>query len=128
MRAFSPSTHKRPAAAASVSCRSTRAREQFKDYHGLQGIPGRRDALLAISGAALTVLGSPALADVELTTFYGMDTPPASYGGYGGNSKESPRYKFHYPASWKPVSVNKVQKVRSRVSPQSCWHSPLPGR
>jgi len=45
-----------------------------------------------------------------LTTFYGLDTPPTSYGGYGGNANEAPRYKFQYPQSWKPQTVNKTMK------------------
>lgn len=45
-----------------------------------------------------------------LATYYGMDTPPTSYGGYGGNANEPPKYSFQYPETWKLQSVNKVQK------------------
>lgn len=44
----------------------------------------------------------------EYTTFLGYATPPTSYGGYGGNAKESPRYTFQYPTGWKPDLPNKV--------------------
>lgn len=70
---------------------------------------GRRGALASL--VALTAAQHPALADVELTTLYGLATPPTSYGGYGGNVKESPKYKFDYPDTWKQLTVNKVQKV-----------------
>lgn len=44
---------------------------------------------------------------------YGNATPPTSYGGFGGNSKDKPKYKFEYPANWQKKTVNKVQKVRA---------------
>jgi len=47
---------------------------------------------------------------VELETYYGKATPPTSYGGYGGNADETPKYRFDYPANWIFQSVNKVQK------------------
>jgi len=46
----------------------------------------------------------------ELETYYGKATPPTSYGGYGGNADETPKYRFDYPANWTFQSVNKVQK------------------
>jgi hypothetical protein len=116
MRSFSYSTHTHRTSVGSVPCGRVRAQAQLRGHYELQANSGRRDVLLAVSGVALTVLGLPAHADVvELSTLYGMDTPPASYGGYGGNSKESPRYKFSYPESWKKVTVNKVQKVRFSI-------------
>lgn len=72
---------------------------------------GRRGALVSL--VALTVAQHPALADTELATLYGLATPPTSYGGYGGNVKEDPKYKFDYPETWKQLTVNKVQKVCS---------------
>jgi hypothetical protein len=53
-----------------------------------------------------------AVADDEgpLTTFFGLDTPPTSYGGYGGNANEKPRYRYDKPDSWKFQIINKVQK------------------
>lgn len=62
----------------------------------------------------------------EIATFYGMATPPTSYGGYGGNANEKPKYAFEYPMGWKtgiagipmvflrttllPDTINKVEK------------------
>lgn len=40
--------------------------------------------------------------------FYGMATPPTSYGGYGGNANEAAKYTFEYPAEWKQESPSKV--------------------
>lgn len=53
------------------------------------------------------------LAEEETTTldtFYGKASPPASYGGYGGNATEIPKYSFLYPQGWKQITINKVQK------------------
>jgi hypothetical protein len=66
---------------------------------------------LAVATAGILSSNAPSCAEVELTTLYGLATPPTSYGGYGGNVKEAPKYKFLYPASWKELTVNKVQKV-----------------
>lgn len=41
----------------------------------------------------------------EIATFYGMATPPTSYGGYGGNANEKPKYAFEYPMGWKTGMV-----------------------
>jgi hypothetical protein len=71
----------------------------------------RRDAMLTLCGVALTASAAPAVAEVELATLYGLATPPTSYGGYGGNKDEAPKYSFVYPATWKRLTVNKVQKV-----------------
>jgi hypothetical protein len=83
--------------------------------HSQQGaqhhVVERREALLAACGVALGAAVPPAGADVEYATLLGKATPPASYGGFGGNSKEAPKYKFDYPASWKEKTVNKQQKV-----------------
>lgn len=38
----------------------------------------------------------------------GMATPPTSYGGYGGNANEKPKYTFEYPAGWKTEVPSKV--------------------
>lgn len=48
--------------------------------------------------------------DAEYETFYGLATPPTSYGGYGGNAKEAAKYSFEYPAGWKSAAPNKVEK------------------
>lgn len=75
-------------------------------------VEGSRRTILATLATAVAVSAAPASAEVpELTTLYGLATPPTSYGGYGGNVKEAPKYKFLYPASWKELTVNKVQKV-----------------
>eukprot|EP00877_Chromochloris_zofingiensis_P002444 jgi/Chrzof1/121/Cz01g04040.t1_P19-2 len=46
----------------------------------------------------------------EYQTFFGMATPPTSYGGYGGNANESPKYTFEYPTGWKTEVPSKVEK------------------
>ncbi|KAI7842731.1 hypothetical protein COHA_003661 [Chlorella ohadii] len=54
----------------------------------------------------------PALAE-DFEIFYGLATPPTSYGGYGGksqNAKEDAKYTFEYPASWKSETINKRDK------------------
>jgi hypothetical protein len=54
-----------------------------------------------------------------MAIFYGLATPPTSYGGYGGNAKEAAKYTFEYPAAWKKQAPNKVEKgtqgIDSRV-------------
>ena len=40
--------------------------------------------------------------------FYGMASPPTSYGGYGGNANEKPKYTFEYPTGWKSEQPSKV--------------------
>ncbi|PNW85945.1 hypothetical protein CHLRE_03g198850v5 [Chlamydomonas reinhardtii] len=73
---------------------------------------GRRELLGLAAGiamsSALPVL--PVKADGEYATFLGYATPPTSYGGYGGNAKEAPRYTFEYPAGWKEEIPSKVEK------------------
>ncbi|GLC37070.1 hypothetical protein PLESTB_001394800 [Pleodorina starrii] len=73
---------------------------------------GRREVLMSIAGMGLAMCApaSPAHADGEYTTFLGYATPPTSYGGYGGNAKETPRYTFEYPTGWKEEVPNKVEK------------------
>jgi len=46
--------------------------------------------------------------DPEFKVFYGMASPPTSYGGYGGNANEKPKYTFEYPKSWKSEQPSKV--------------------
>ncbi|KAL6772378.1 hypothetical protein ACKKBG_A29985 [Auxenochlorella protothecoides x Auxenochlorella symbiontica] len=46
----------------------------------------------------------------EYKVFYGLASPPTSYGGYGGNAKEDAKYTFEYPIYWKSEVVNKVSK------------------
>jgi hypothetical protein len=108
MRAFSASNRAVPPPAGRGCTRTQALHSTTVSCVQLQ----RRDALLALCGVVLSSAAvKPACADVELTTLYGQATPPASYGGFGGNSKEAPKYKFDYPASWKPKTVNKQQKV-----------------
>lgn len=78
----------------------------------------RRDVFLSVCGAALATT-TPAFA--ELTTLYGLATPPTSYGGYGGNLNEAPKYKFDYPDTWKQLTVNKVQKVSPSTQLACKW-------
>jgi hypothetical protein len=49
-------------------------------------------------------------AAAEYVTFYGLASPPTSYGGYGGNAKEAAKYTFDYPSSWKQEVPSKVEK------------------
>ncbi|MEW5317038.1 MAG: hypothetical protein WDW38_008369 [Sanguina aurantia] len=46
----------------------------------------------------------------EYATFFGFATPPTSYGGYGGNADEPPKYTFEYPSGWKEEKPSKVEK------------------
>lgn len=74
----------------------------------------RRRALEVAVVGVVGLINSPLIAcaeeDVGLETYYGLATPPTSYGGYGGNANEDPKYSFSYPANWKITAVNKVQK------------------
>lgn len=65
-----------------------------------------------VSAAAVFSRPKAALADEEeeFQTYLGLASPPTSYGGYGGNAEETPKYSFEYPAGWKVAAVNKVQK------------------
>lgn len=80
------------------------------------GCSSRRAMLLGIGtvmGASILSIDptkTVAFAAEELETFYGYATPPTSYGGYGGNANEPPKYTFQYPSDWKPKTVNKVEK------------------
>lgn len=69
-------------------------------------------SVAAIATAALQMAApSPAVAETELLTFMGMDRPPTSYGGYGGNDpNELPKYTFQYPQGWNSIVPNKVEK------------------
>ncbi|WIA39090.1 hypothetical protein OEZ86_005231 [Tetradesmus obliquus] len=69
----------------------------------------RREALLA-SIALPLLMQQSAQADAEYNKFFGMASPPTSYGGYGGNANESPKYTFEYPAGWKQEVPSKVEK------------------
>ncbi|GLI69716.1 hypothetical protein VaNZ11_014225 [Volvox africanus] len=73
---------------------------------------GRRQMLMSVAGLGLTMCtsASPVFAEGEYTTFLGYATPPTSYGGYGGNAKETPKYTFEYPTGWKEEVPNKVEK------------------
>jgi hypothetical protein len=106
MRAFSSTKRALPAPAHAPA--RSRAPQQ-RDVKACSSL-ARRDALLAACVSSLAT-ALPVQADTELSTYYGQATPPTSYGGFGGNSKDPPRYKFDYPASWKVKAVNKVQKV-----------------
>lgn len=69
----------------------------------------KRATLAALAASVILPVVGPASA-VEYKTFYGLATPPTSYGGYGGNAKEEPKYTFEYPATWKEDVPNKVEK------------------
>eukprot|EP00878_Enallax_costatus_P000483 GHUV01000575.1.p1 GENE.GHUV01000575.1~~GHUV01000575.1.p1 ORF type:complete len:249 (+),score=50.67 GHUV01000575.1:148-894(+) len=74
------------------------------------GMPmmARRELLAAMTLAPMLVQQSAEAADYA--TFFGYATPPTSYGGYGGNASETPRYTFEYPAGWKQEVPSKVEK------------------
>lgn len=56
------------------------------------------------------------MAETELLTFMGMDRPPTSYGGYGGNDpNELPKYTFQYPQGWNR-QAEKEQSERARFT------------
>ncbi|EFJ48657.1 hypothetical protein VOLCADRAFT_109766 [Volvox carteri f. nagariensis] len=109
----------RSSAAASVvpRCRvaakaiSTSSQKQHHD-EALTAQLARRELLLSVAGLGLATCmpSSPVHAGEEFTTFLGYATPPTSYGGYGGNAKETPRYTFEYPTGWKEEVPNKVEK------------------
>jgi hypothetical protein len=72
----------------------------------------RRAALMGLAAALVAVQTRPALAE-DFEIFYGLATPPTSYGGYGGksqNAKEDAKYIFEYPANWKSETINKRDK------------------
>lgn len=72
----------------------------------------RRAALMGLAAALVAAQTRPALAE-DFEIFYGLATPPTSYGGYGGksqNAKEDAKYTFEYPASWKSETINKRDK------------------
>lgn len=58
----------------------------------------------------------------EYAKLLGMATPPTSYGGYGGNANEKPKYTFEYPAGWKPEVPS---KVRPDCTSSGSRHNPL---
>ncbi|GFR40577.1 hypothetical protein Agub_g1157 [Astrephomene gubernaculifera] len=89
----------------------TTCQPQVEDAPSLQ--LDRRTMLLSIAGMGMAMCSgvSPVkAADGEFSTFLGYDRPPTSYGGYGGNANETPRYTFEYPTAWKPDMPNKVEK------------------
>eukprot|EP00892_Ulva_mutabilis_P002595 jgi/Ulvmu1/12336/UM089_0020.1 len=104
MRASSVASRSGPCARAARAAPACHAQPKDSCAHSL----GRRGALASL--LALTAAQHPAHAEAELVTLYGLATPPTSYGGYGGNVKEAPKYKFDYPEGWKQLTVNKVQK------------------
>lgn len=57
---------------------------------------------------ALGLTIEPAAAGMKV--FFGFASPPTSYGGYGGNASEDPKYYFSYPENWKIETPNKVKK------------------
>lgn len=61
--------------------------------------------LEARADGALVVEAAP-----DFKLLYGKGGPPTSYGGYGGNAKETAKYSFEYPDNWKALTVGKVEK------------------
>jgi len=79
----------------------------------MQILVAKRNALMSFAGVALAsaIPAGAAFADgEEYTTFFGLASPPTSYGGYGGNAKEVPKYSFEYPTGWKSEVPSKVEK------------------
>ncbi|KAL4449425.1 hypothetical protein ABPG77_007069 [Micractinium sp. CCAP 211/92] len=73
----------------------------------------RRQAMLGLAAALVVANTAPAMADGETEIFYGLATPPTSYGGYGGvsaNRKDDAKYIFEHPAGWKSETINKRDK------------------
>lgn len=77
------------------------------------GAASRRDLLRTVGvGAVLPAFLTqlPVKADESYSTFFGLASPPTSYGGYGGNANEKPKYSFEYPPDWKSEVPSKVEK------------------
>jgi len=70
----------------------------------------RRSLLVGALVATPLLSQGPSKADDEYSTFLGFATPPTSYGGYGGNANETPKYTFEYPTGWKSEVPSKVEK------------------
>lgn len=77
----------------------------------------RREIIRDLAGLVVALNSLPLLpahADEDEAVFYGLATPPTSYGGYGGNDfgkrKESAKYTFVYPSQWKEEVPSKVEK------------------
>jgi hypothetical protein len=86
-----------------------------EQQHGID-----RRQMLAFSAVLPLMLQQSAQANEgEFSTLLGMASPPTSYGGYGGNANEKPKYTFEYPTGWKSEVPSKVEKgtqgVDSRV-------------
>jgi len=73
---------------------------------------GRRTLLIT---APILLSVSTALADEELSTFYGAANPPATYGGVGGTTPDKARYSFSVPSGWTEDAVSKTEKGASGV-------------
>lgn len=100
-----------PATARACKCNTPSRLVCVSSTPDIRAEGSRRLILTTVATAGIIAAADPAIADVEFTTLYGLATPPTSYGGYGGNVKEAPKYKFDYPSTWKELTVNKVQKV-----------------
>lgn len=100
-----------------VRCAATNSDQQQQQQQALDA--NRRGVLLSLAATAVLARAPASLADDEFKTFYGLATPPTSYGGYGGNANELPKYSFDHPATWKSDTINKVDKgtqgIDSRV-------------
>lgn len=73
----------------------------------------RRAAICALATvpAVLNLNFVPAaVGEGEYSLLRGFATPPTSYGGYGGNANETPKYTFEYPTGWKQEVPSKSEK------------------
>eukprot|EP00775_Hariotina_reticulata_P003835 gene3835-4092_t len=82
------------------------------DVEQLQAVQQALDSLPSLSNRRHGSSGGDRVPDgIEAyATFFGMATPPTSYGGYGGNANEQPKYTFEYPSNWKSEVPSKVEK------------------
>lgn len=103
-----------------ATVRTARVRVNAATQDAAEGAIDRR-SMLAFSAVLPLMLQQSAVADdgAEFQTLLGMASPPTSYGGYGGNANEKPKYSFEYPTGWKTEVPSKVEKgtqgVDSRV-------------
>ncbi|PSC75046.1 random slug 5-like [Micractinium conductrix] len=105
-----------PAFAAAGARRPGRAAAVVRAAASGEAAPtlDRRQAMLGLAAAFVAANAAPsAQAEGDVEIFYGLATPPTSYGGYGGVSnsrKDDAKYIFEHPAGWKSETINKRDK------------------
>ncbi|KAK9842854.1 hypothetical protein WJX74_003444 [Apatococcus lobatus] len=103
-----------PARATSVPVSCT-AREPARTHAPCVRSPAlhenRRAVLFGTVGAAISTLVVREASATEYTTLYGQAKGPTDYGSQEGKlTKDSAKYSYEYPTTWKRDNVNKVQK------------------